>query len=121
MRRATNWLKTAALLGLLTAMILLVGQWLGGSAGLVIAGIVSVAFNAVIYFYSDRIALRAMRARPLSRTEAPRLYAMVGDLADQAGQPMPRLFSTHPPVQRRIARLESLARDGRPARSAWIG
>ncbi|OBA82285.1 zinc metalloprotease HtpX [Mycolicibacterium elephantis] len=91
-RRVTNWLKTAALLGLLTAMILLVGQWLGGSTGLVVAAVVSVAFNAVIYFYSDRIALRSMRARAVSSAEAPELYAMVSHLADQAGQPMPRLF-----------------------------
>ncbi|MGV0834789.1 zinc metalloprotease HtpX [Mycolicibacterium thermoresistibile] len=92
MRRLTNWLKTAGLLGLLTALILVVGQWLGGSTGLVIAAVVSVVFNAAIYFFSDTIALRSMRARPLTRAQAPRLYAMVAHLADQAGQPMPRLY-----------------------------
>ncbi len=92
MRRYTNWMKTAALLGLLTGMILVAGQWLGGFIGLIIAAVVSVAFNAFVYFKSDAIALRAMRARPLSRAEAPQLYAMVADLADQADQPMPRLY-----------------------------
>lgn len=92
MRRYTNWMKTAALLGLLTALILLTGQWLGGSTGLVIAAAVSVAFNAWVYFKSDVIALRSMRARPLSPTEAPELYAMVAELAGQAGQPVPRLY-----------------------------
>jgi heat shock protein HtpX len=85
-------MKTAALLGLLTGLILLAGQWLGGGMGLVIAAAVSVALNAAVYFYSDRIALRAVRARPLHRVEAPQLYAMVAHLADQAGQPMPRLY-----------------------------
>ncbi|WP_176215935.1 M48 family metalloprotease [Mycobacterium avium] len=85
-------MKTAALLGLLTGMILVAGQWLGGFIGLIIAAVDSVAFNAFVYFKSDAIALRAMRARPLSRAEAPQLYAMVADLADQADQPMPRLY-----------------------------
>lgn len=92
MRRYTNWMKTAALLGLLTAMILLAGQWLGGSTGLIIAAAVSIAFNALIYFKSDVIALRSMRARPLSAAEAPQLYAMIADLAREGGQPVPRLY-----------------------------
>jgi heat shock protein HtpX len=91
-RRYANWMKTAALLGLLTAMVLVAGHWLAGSNGLVIAAAVSVALNAALYFYSDSIALRAMRARPLSRADAPQLYATVAHLADQAGQPMPRLY-----------------------------
>lgn len=92
MRRLTNWMKTAALLGLLSAMILVVGQWLGGGTGLVIAAVISVLFNAAMYFFSDTIALRAMRARPLSRAEAPQLHAVVAHLADQARQPMPKLY-----------------------------
>ena len=88
----SNRLKTAVLLGLLTALILLVGYWFGGSSGLVIAAFVSVVFNAVSYFFSDTIALRSMRARPLSRSQAPHLYAMVAELAAEAGQPMPRLY-----------------------------
>lgn len=91
-RRYMNWLKTAGLLGLLTAMILSVGQWVGGTTGLVVAGVVSVAFNAAIYFYSDTIALRAVRAEPLHPAQAPQLHAMVAHLANQAGQPMPRLY-----------------------------
>ncbi|GAB1644917.1 zinc metalloprotease HtpX [Krasilnikovia sp. MM14-A1259] len=87
-----NGLKTAALLGLLTAMILAVGYWLGGSAGLVLAVIVSLAMNAGSYFFSDTIALRAMRARPVSEAEFPALYEIVRELAAEAGQPMPRLY-----------------------------
>lgn len=87
-----NGLKTAALLGLLTAMILGVGYWLGGSSGLVVAVFVSLAMNAVSYFFSDKLALRAMRAQPVSEAEFPTLYQMVRELATQAGQPMPRLY-----------------------------
>jgi heat shock protein HtpX len=85
-------LKTALLLGLLTALILTVGYWIGGRAGLIIAVMLSVAMNAVSYFWSDKLALRAMAARPVSRAQAPELYAIVQELASAAGQPMPRLY-----------------------------
>ncbi|MDG4763639.1 zinc metalloprotease HtpX [Solwaraspora sp. WMMD406] len=87
-----NGLKTAALLGLLTAMILGVGYWFGGSGGLMIAVLVSLAMNAGTYFWSDKLALRSMRARPVSEAEFPALYQMVRELAVEAGQPMPRLY-----------------------------
>ncbi len=87
-----NGLKTAALLGLLTAMILAVGYWLGGSGGLVFAVVLSLAMNAGSYFFSDKLALRAMRARPVSESEFPALHQMVRELANDAGQPMPRLY-----------------------------
>jgi heat shock protein HtpX len=87
-----NGLKTAALLGLLTAIILAVGYWLGGSGGLVFAVIISLAVNAGSYFFSDKIALRAMRARPVTAAEFPALHQIVRELATEAGQPMPRLY-----------------------------
>ncbi|MGW0436681.1 zinc metalloprotease HtpX [Micromonospora sp. NPDC003197] len=87
-----NRLKTAALLGLLTALILGVGYWLGGSSGLVIAVVVSLGMNAATYFWSDKLALRSMRAQPVSEAEFPALYQMVRELAAEAQQPMPRLY-----------------------------
>jgi heat shock protein HtpX len=90
--RHLNTVKTAALLGLLTSLILLVGYWLGGSTGLVVAVVLAVAMNGISYFYSDKIALRSMGARPVSPAEAPQLYAMVAELAAAARQPMPRLY-----------------------------
>lgn len=92
MHRHFNGLKTAVLLGLLTALILGVGYWFGGSSGLVIAVVLSLGMNAATYFWSDKIALRAMRAQPISQGQAPELYAMVRELATTAGQPMPRLY-----------------------------
>lgn len=87
-----NRLKTAALLGLLTALILGVGYWFGGSGGLVIAVLISLAMNAASYFWSDKLALRAMRAQPVTEAEFPALYQMVRELASEARQPMPRLY-----------------------------
>jgi heat shock protein HtpX len=71
MRRYVNGLKTALLLGLLTALVLVAGQWLGGRTGLLIALVLSLGMNAIAYFLSDRIALRAMAARPVGPAEAP--------------------------------------------------
>jgi heat shock protein HtpX len=90
--RHRNGLKTAALLGLLTALILAVGYGFGGSGGLVIAVILSLGMNAATYFWSDKIALRAMRAKPVTEAQFPQLYQMVRELATQARQPMPRLY-----------------------------
>ena len=70
MHRHYNGVRTAALLGLLTALILLVGYWFGGSTGLVVAVLLSLAVNGISYFYSDKIALRAMRAQPLAERDA---------------------------------------------------
>ena len=92
-----NGLKTAALLGLLTALILGAGYWFGGSAGLVIAVLLSLAMNAGTYFWSDKLALRSMRARPVSEAEFPALYQMVRELAHSAGQPTPRLYVSPSP------------------------
>jgi heat shock protein HtpX len=90
--RSHNGLKTAALLGLLSALILAVGYWFGGSTGLVIAVFIALAMNGVSYFFSDKIALRSMGAQPVSEQEFPALYQMVRELSQQAGKPMPRLY-----------------------------
>lgn len=90
--RSHNGLKTAALLGLLSALILAVGYWFGGSTGLVIAVFLALAMNGIGYFFSDKIALRSMGARPVSEQEFPALYQMVRELSQQAGKPMPRLY-----------------------------
>lgn len=91
-RHHFNGLKTALLLGLLTALVLVVGDWLGGRTGLIIALVLSLVMNGTVYFWSDKLALRAMAARPVGQRQAPELYAMVHELASAAGQPMPRLY-----------------------------
>jgi len=89
--RQFNGLKTAALLGLLSAIIIGAGA-LFGRSGLIIGLLLALGTNAYAYWNSDKLALRAMRARPVSEAEAPEMYAMVRELATQARQPMPRLY-----------------------------
>jgi heat shock protein HtpX len=87
-----NGVKTAALIGALSALMLAIGWALGGRAGLAIALIIALVTNGVAYFLSDKIALRSMRAHPISEVEAPALYRIVRELATSARQPMPRLY-----------------------------
>jgi heat shock protein HtpX len=90
--RQFNGLKTAALLGLLSALIMAAGWLLGGNSGLFIAFLLALGTNAFAYWNSDKLALRAMRARPISEAEAPQIYAMVRELSTAARQPMPRIY-----------------------------
>ncbi|GAA1654198.1 zinc metalloprotease HtpX [Nonomuraea maheshkhaliensis] len=87
-----NGLRTAVLLGALSALIILVGWWLGGSTGIQIAVLVALVSNGVAYFFSDKIALSAMHARPVGPGDRPALHQMVRELAEEARQPMPRLY-----------------------------
>ncbi|MER6825502.1 zinc metalloprotease HtpX [Streptosporangium sp. NPDC000563] len=87
-----NGLRTAVLLGALSAVIIAAGAWLGGSLGVQIAVLIALATNGVAYFFSDRIALSAMRARPVGEVEQPVLYRIVRELSTEARQPMPRLY-----------------------------
>lgn len=84
--------KTAFLLTALTLLLLLIGQAFGGRGGMTVALGFAIVMNGVAYFYSDKIALASSGARPISREEAPRLYAVMERLAAKANLPMPKLY-----------------------------
>ena len=87
-----NQLKTTLLLGSLTGLIILIGRYFGGSAGMVIAFLLAMLMNCVSYWFSDKIVLRLYRTRELSSHEAPELYAMVNKLSQSASLPMPKIY-----------------------------
>ena len=92
----TNTLKTALLLGLLTAVLLIGGQAFGGRQGLYIALFFAIAMNFSGYFFSDRIALSMYSAQPVTDADNPEVYRrvepIVRNLTQRMGLPMPRLW-----------------------------
>jgi heat shock protein HtpX len=85
-------LKTAFLLTALTLLLLGLGQAFGGERGMTIALVFAVLMNGTAYFFSDKIALASSGAVPISREQAPRLYAVMERLVGKANLPMPRLY-----------------------------
>ncbi len=91
----SNWqatLKTVILLSALGGILVGAGYLIGGPSTALIFLFIAVLINMGSWFFSDRIALAAARAKPVSEEEDPRLYQMVRDLTTRAGLPMPRLY-----------------------------
>ena len=86
-----NYLKTTLLLAGLSGLLLAIGSFLGGN-WITIMLIVAIVMNGIAYFFSDKIAIRAARAVPVTEAQFPELYQIVKGLADRAGIPMPRLY-----------------------------
>ena len=92
--RHYNGLKTALLFGLLGAVIMIASVLLFGKnlGALTIGLVIALAVNLGSYWFSDTVAIRAMRARPVSEAEQPEMHRIVRELSAKAGQPMPRLY-----------------------------
>src|SRR5262247_3711853 len=88
----SNMFKTAILLAVLTAMLILIGGAIGGRQGMMMAFIFAIAMNFFSYWFSDRIVLSMSGAQPIDEAQAPRLYAIVHRLATRAGIPMPPIY-----------------------------
>ncbi|HZA14190.1 MAG TPA: zinc metalloprotease HtpX [Myxococcaceae bacterium] len=112
LHRVGNYLKTAVLLAGMTALVLVIGERIGGARGLVFAGFFVAIMNFVTWWFSDRIALAMHGARELDVAQAPWLYEMVERLTQRAGLPMPKLYVIDMPAPNAFATGRS------PAKSA---
>jgi len=87
-----NLFKTTVLLTALTLILVLAGEYMGGSNGMLMAFAIAAAMNFFSYFYSDKLALAMYRAQPVTREELPRVYTVVERLTAKAGIPMPKIY-----------------------------
>jgi heat shock protein HtpX len=87
-----NTVKTAVLLAAIGGLLVLVGQYFGGTSGAIIGLVLGLLFAGGSYWFSDKLAIKASRAQPISEQEAPDLYRVVRDLSMRASLPMPRLY-----------------------------
>lgn len=90
--RHYNGLKTALLFGVIWALLLAIGSLLAGGRWLWMFALIGLVTTFYGYWNSDKLAIRAMRARPVSEAEQPAMYRIVRELSTAARQPMPRLY-----------------------------
>ena len=85
-------LRTTILMASLTGLLVVIGALIGGPSAA--AGFLAIALlmNLAVYWFSDKMAIAAARAKPISEQEAPGLYQMVRELTTRADLPMPRLY-----------------------------
>lgn len=99
-----NQLRTVALLGLLSGLLIAISYWIiGGSTGIIVGIALAAVTNLMSWYQSDKIALAAYRAQPVSATEAPGLYAMVQRLCDRGNLPMPAIYIVPSPAANAFA------------------
>ncbi len=87
-----NRFKTAFLLILMSSLLVVLGQMLGGRQGMMFALLMAGVMNFVSYWWSDKIVLRMYRAKEIMEVDAPELFSIVADLAQRASVPMPRVY-----------------------------
>lgn len=88
-----NILKTATLLAALSGLLIAISYWvIGGTSGVIVGIAIAAVTNLFSWYQSDKIALAAYRAQPVSRQQAPELYQMVQRLSDRANLPMPSIY-----------------------------
>lgn len=87
-----SYFKTAVLLAVLTAILVFLGDVLGGRQGAIIALVFAGIMNFASYWYSDKIILRMYRAKPVDESNEPELYSMVRELSQNSGLPMPKVY-----------------------------
>ena len=89
-----NTFKTFVLLAGLGGLLIIIGQLLWGGKGAIIGALVGFAFVGFSYWNSDKLAIRAARAQPVTEQQMPEYYAIVRELTQKANMPMPKLYVT---------------------------
>lgn len=87
-----NQIKTVLLLGILTALLLFIGQYFAGTQGLTIAFIFVVLMNLGTYFYSDKIVLAMYRTQEVTKSQSPKLHRIVEELCKKSSLPKPKIY-----------------------------
>jgi heat shock protein HtpX len=87
-----NRIKTWILIAALGGLFVLIGSWLGGTQGAVIALLIALAFNFAMYWWSGSIAIATTRSKPVTEQEYPDLYRIVRELANADRLPMPQVY-----------------------------
>jgi heat shock protein HtpX len=87
-----NFAKTAVLMAAITALFIVVGGMLGGEQGMLMALLLALGMNFFSYWFSDTMVLKMTNAQQVDERSAPQFYAVVKELADRAGLPMPKVF-----------------------------
>jgi len=87
-----NWVKTAILMAAIMALFGVVGGMIGGQSGMLMALVFGGAMNLFSYWFSDTMVLKMYNAQQVDETSAPQFYAMVRELAQRAGLPMPKVY-----------------------------
>ncbi|MGB9601081.1 MAG: M48 family metalloprotease, partial [Myxococcota bacterium] len=99
----TNAIKTVFLLGLMSGIILFLGQMMGGKEGLIVALGFAAFMNFFAYWFSDKIVLFTSGAQEVTPTEAPKLHSIVEQLSYAAGIPKPRVYIIDTPMPNAFA------------------
>ena len=87
-----NMMKTAVLMAAITALFMAIGSLLGGRSGMMMALVVALGMNFFSYWFSDTLVLKMYAAHEVDASSAPQFHAMIADLAQRAGLPMPRVY-----------------------------
>ena len=87
-----NTFKTAFLLTAMTLLLMAIGRAFGGQNGMLTALVIAAVMNFVSYFFSDKLALAAYRAQPVTPEQLPEVYRIVTRLSQKMGIPMPKIY-----------------------------
>ena len=87
-----NWIKTSILMAAIMALFGVIGAYIGGASGMLMALLFGGAMNLFAYWFSDTMVLKMYNAQEVDETSAPQFYTMVRELSGRAGLPMPRVY-----------------------------